>query len=393
MSKTKLELRDWAKTANLLTSLKFITVPMMVYFAYLRKTHVFILFLLLSWFIDFIDGTIAHKLRQETKLGYYLDTYTDGFYLIAILFFLYINDYSLILRYSAILAVLAALILLNSAVSLMKFREIFFLHLWSAKLAANLLPLFFISFLWSPDIILMDSCIFLCVLALVETFFIFMKVKKVDEGVLTIFDLDGKNMAILKSNLKLLPNRITLIRFILLPFLLYFAYKMNVLWFSILFYIAFLTDQLDGIVARRLDQCSAFGSDMDAVADDIYNALSLLFLYLMRKEAFFSFLWLILPLFTVFIIDKIIHIIKFKAKIRLHLYSGKVYQRYFYIVLPLIIFLQHYQILFYILIFLGFYTSFERIGCYYKYKALNKDIRSLMPLRYNPFYYIMKYWP
>ena len=78
-----------------------------------------------------------------------------------------------------------------------------------------------------------------------------------------------------------LPNVLTLLRVILIPVLV-------IVWFipinysgeltAIIFIIAALTDWLDGWLARRLAQESAFGAFLDPVADKLIVAAALILL-------------------------------------------------------------------------------------------------------------------
>ena len=76
-----------------------------------------------------------------------------------------------------------------------------------------------------------------------------------------------------------LPNKLTLFRIIIVPVIMIFILlplkadeNANIiLWAKIiaaaLFLIAALTDLIDGLLARRLNQITNFGKFMDAVAD------------------------------------------------------------------------------------------------------------------------------
>ena len=75
-----------------------------------------------------------------------------------------------------------------------------------------------------------------------------------------------------------LPNIITLLRIALIPllFIVYvssFKYAMPTA--AILFILAGITDWLDGYLARKLNQTSAFGAFLDPVADKLIVAFAL----------------------------------------------------------------------------------------------------------------------
>jgi CDP-diacylglycerol--glycerol-3-phosphate 3-phosphatidyltransferase len=69
-----------------------------------------------------------------------------------------------------------------------------------------------------------------------------------------------------------LPNQITLFRIILIPIFL-IVYYLPITWnhfgaFAV-FWLAALSDALDGYLARKLNQSSAFGAFIDPVADKL----------------------------------------------------------------------------------------------------------------------------
>ncbi len=77
------------------------------------------------------------------------------------------------------------------------------------------------------------------------------------------------------------PNLLTLLRIALIPvFILvyYLPFAWAPLLATILFVLAALTDWLDGYLARRLNQTSAFGAFLDPVADKMMVASALMLL-------------------------------------------------------------------------------------------------------------------
>lgn len=77
------------------------------------------------------------------------------------------------------------------------------------------------------------------------------------------------------------PNSLTLLRIVLIPVFVV-AFYLPVPWANeaatALFALAAVTDWLDGYLARRLDQASAFGAFLDPVADKLMVAAALVLL-------------------------------------------------------------------------------------------------------------------
>jgi CDP-diacylglycerol--glycerol-3-phosphate 3-phosphatidyltransferase len=89
------------------------------------------------------------------------------------------------------------------------------------------------------------------------------------------------------------PNLVTLSRIVLIPLIIVFYYlpydwmteHSRNLWATLVFVLAATTDWLDGYLARRLNQMSAFGAFLDPVADKLIVAGALVvLLYLNRVD-------------------------------------------------------------------------------------------------------------
>ena len=69
--------------------------------------------------------------------------------------------------------------------------------------------------------------------------------------------------------LKHIPNILTIIRFLLIPFILFYIFTGNYLLAFIFFTISGLTDIADGFIARKFNLISNFGKLMDPLADKL----------------------------------------------------------------------------------------------------------------------------
>ena len=68
---------------------------------------------------------------------------------------------------------------------------------------------------------------------------------------------------------KHIPNILTILRFLLIPFILLAIFTNNYLIAFIIFTISGLTDILDGFIARKFNLISNFGKLMDPLADKL----------------------------------------------------------------------------------------------------------------------------
>ena len=69
--------------------------------------------------------------------------------------------------------------------------------------------------------------------------------------------------------LKHVPNILTIIRFLLIPVILFFIFTGNYLYAFVFFTLSGFTDILDGSIARKYNLVSTFGKLMDPLADKL----------------------------------------------------------------------------------------------------------------------------
>ena len=86
------------------------------------------------------------------------------------------------------------------------------------------------------------------------------------------------------SDLKTIPNMLSISRLILIPAMIIPAYYIQNeaqarLVFLIMFIIIGVTDKLDGTLARYLNQTTALGAKLDTIADMVFYPLIALWLY------------------------------------------------------------------------------------------------------------------
>lgn len=105
----------------------------------------------------------------------------------------------------------------------------------------------------------------------------------------------------MKINIKeilLLPNLISLFRLLLfIPFIILFnnyTITVNVrVYIIVLIFIAFISDLLDGYVARKTNSISEFGKIIDPLADKILVAMVVINLYLLNEIPAYYF-WIVI---------------------------------------------------------------------------------------------------
>lgn len=79
------------------------------------------------------------------------------------------------------------------------------------------------------------------------------------------------------------PNQITLLRLIFVPFIVITLTDGNYGWALILFVVAGISDGLDGLLARKLNQRTVLGQYLDPIADKLLLSTLFLVLSIMHK--------------------------------------------------------------------------------------------------------------
>ncbi|ASA54291.1 CDP-diacylglycerol--glycerol-3-phosphate 3-phosphatidyltransferase [Vibrio gazogenes] len=93
-----------------------------------------------------------------------------------------------------------------------------------------------------------------------------------------------------------IPNILSLIRLFLIPVFVvafYLPYSWSSFAAAVVFWVAGITDWLDGMLARKLQQTSRFGAFIDPVADKVLVATALILI----TEHFHS-IWITIPAVT-----------------------------------------------------------------------------------------------
>jgi CDP-diacylglycerol--glycerol-3-phosphate 3-phosphatidyltransferase len=120
-----------------------------------------------------------------------------------------------------------------------------------------------------------------------------------------------------------LPNQLTGLRLLLIPILWALALLRLEAYVGIGLVVAFLTDALDGPIARRLNLTSDFGSKLDSLADNLLTPSAAIWLLLLRPEVFRDHPGLWLVALAIYASSLLVGWLKFRRFANLHLYSSK----------------------------------------------------------------------
>lgn len=124
-----------------------------------------------------------------------------------------------------------------------------------------------------------------------------------------------------------LPNLLSMSRGLLMPVLFYMVFHLDTPFMTNLFVVLYilvgLTDALDGYIARKYDICSTLGSQLDSYADILYYLGSAVFVYVLAKEALIANIYIFIFTLSMFALEIIVAMIKFKKPLFLHTLLSK----------------------------------------------------------------------
>ena len=161
------------------------------------------------------------------------------------------------------------------------------------------------------------------------------------------------------------------------PFLLlliWFDVQLLFTWFLL---ISYLTDAIDGYLARKLKITSARGSQLDSIGDQITLVIGLIGLLYFETNFIQKNLVLILVVFTPYLLQMIIAYIKYGKATAFHTYFAKlsaILQSVF--ILWALFFSPEYS-LFYIMIIIGLLETFEEIILIFMYDNWASDVKGI----------------
>ena len=128
----------------------------------------------------------------------------------------------------------------------------------------------------------------------------------------------------MKDRLFTLPNTISMCRLAFIPVLWWLALQGEAAWVGIGIMAALLSDIIDGQLARRLNQVTKLGSQLDSLADNLLVPSTIVWLLMLRPEVLAGYNQIAtLAATVIYVVFLAIGYIRFSRFANLHLYSGK----------------------------------------------------------------------
>lgn len=140
-----------------------------------------------------------------------------------------------------------------------------------------------------------------------------------ENKIISFFDLLSKSNRITKA-----VNFITLYRIVAAPILIILLFVGNYILFKWLLLLSFFTDAIDGFLARKYKGESILGSKLDSLGDDLTVLAALVGVFILRYGFVKEQLFIIIILFSLFFIQLIFSLIRYRKMSSFHTYGAKV---------------------------------------------------------------------
>jgi phosphatidylglycerophosphate synthase len=127
----------------------------------------------------------------------------------------------------------------------------------------------------------------------------------------------------MKSQSYYLVNGITLYRIVAAPVLILLALTGNLDIFKWLLPVSFLTDLLDGTLARELKVTSIFGSKLDSIGDDLSFAAAVVGIFAFKVDFILHNVIIIVSLMGLYLFQTISALVKYGKITSFHTYLAK----------------------------------------------------------------------
>jgi len=164
---------------NILSFYRLISFPVVLYFILANKETIFVILLIINLITDFFDGLIARRFNMQTDFGAKLDSLADDATYFLAFIGLFVFKFNEFIPYKISALSFLASYIITILISLIKFKVMPGLHLYSSKLGAVLQgSFFFVLFIFGFFPIFYYVMILLGIASFVEQIIILIIVKE-----------------------------------------------------------------------------------------------------------------------------------------------------------------------------------------------------------------------
>ncbi len=264
---------------NKITIIRVLLIPLFALILIVRMPYkdelAAFIFAMLS-ISDFLDGYIARKKRQVTELGKLIDPIADKLLISTAMIFLVVQGYKGIELWMAASIIARETILTAVRIYMIPMKLVIAASIFGkAKTVVQSIAIVFVLLQLPYSHYLMIAAVVLTIVSGIEY-------------LVRIRSMTGNKIVNL-------PNMITLSRFLLIIPFVYYLLNSITRFALIIFAIITLSDKIDGISARLMNQKTELGNGLDAFTDWTLILVTLIILVAKNKLELFWFLLLIIP--------------------------------------------------------------------------------------------------
>jgi cardiolipin synthase (CMP-forming) len=128
---------------NILSFYRLFSFPLVLYFILANNERIFVILLIINLITDFLDGFIARRFNMQTDFGAKLDSLADDATYFLAFIGLFVFKFNEFISYKVSALSFLVLYLITILISLIKFKTMPGLHLYSSKLGAVFQGAFF----------------------------------------------------------------------------------------------------------------------------------------------------------------------------------------------------------------------------------------------------------
>lgn len=201
-------MKKWINIPNTLSLSRLVFLPIL--YILLWKQHITTFFISFSILgsTDFLDGYLARKWNQVTKLGKGLDTVADMFFYISVAYFLWVLSPEAILTNRTLLIVTFSVYAMTFVIPLLKFRKPYTIHTRLLRSNATFVYIMMILSSFMNTTFILSVVLVIFILGFIEEILIFIKFGPVDQDTKSYLDASAsiKLKEILNEKRELLQN-------------------------------------------------------------------------------------------------------------------------------------------------------------------------------------------
>lgn len=127
--------RDIYNWPNLVSVIRILLAPLMLWLAFEQQAFWFIVLLLISEFTDVLDGFLARYLNQITELGSHLDSWGDFFIYSTLAISAWLLWPDIVVAELSYVLIIVASFTLPVLIGIIKLKTVTSYHTWSVKIA------------------------------------------------------------------------------------------------------------------------------------------------------------------------------------------------------------------------------------------------------------------